>query len=67
MYYDHMSNENNSNKSIGDGLGSANTGNSGRVCSTDGSIPPTETKSEKPKNRALLCRTNPKTMQILGP
>ncbi len=23
-----------------------------RVCSTDGSIPPTETKSEKPRNRA---------------
>ncbi len=46
MYYDHRGNENNSNKSVGDVLGSANTGNSGGVCSTYGSIPPTETKSE---------------------
>ncbi len=41
-YYDHRGNANNSNKSAGDVLGSANTGNSGGVCSTDGSILPTE-------------------------
>ncbi len=52
MYYDHRSNENNSNKSVGDVLGSVNTGNSGGVCSTDGNISLTETKSETPRNRA---------------
>ncbi len=46
MYYEHRSNENNSNESVGDVLGSANTKNSGGVCSTDGSILPTETESE---------------------
>ncbi len=33
-------------KSAGDVLGSANTGNGDRVCSTDDSIPPTEIKSK---------------------
>ncbi len=51
MHYDHRGNENNSNKSAGDVLGSANTLNGGGVCSTDGSIPPTEARSEKPRNR----------------
>ncbi len=36
--YSHY--ENNSNNSVGDDLGSANTGNGGGVCS----IPPTKTK-----------------------
>ncbi len=52
MYDDHRGNENSSNKSVGDVLRSANNGNDDGVCSTDGSIPLTETKSEKPKNRA---------------
>ncbi len=51
MHYDHRGNENNSNKSAADALGSANTWNGGGVCSTDCSIPPTETRSEKPRNR----------------
>ncbi len=51
MYYDHRGNENNSNKSVGDVLGSANTGNSDGVCSPDGRILP-KAKSEKPRNRA---------------
>ncbi len=51
MYYDHRGNENNSNKSAGDALGSANTWNGGGVCGIDGSIPPTEARSEKPRNR----------------
>ncbi len=49
---DHKGNENNSNKSVGDVPGSANAGNSGRVGSIDGSLPPTETKSGEPRNRA---------------
>ncbi len=44
-------NENNSNKNAGDVLGFANTRNSGGVCSTVGSIPPTKARSEKPRNR----------------
>ncbi len=52
MYYDRRGIENNSNKSAEDVPGSTNTGNGGGVCSTDGSIPPTETTSEKPRNRA---------------
>ncbi len=55
MYYDHRGNENNSNKSAEDVLGSANTGNGSGVCSTDGSIPSTGTKSEKPKARSTRC------------
>ncbi len=51
MYYDLSGNENNSNKSLGDFLGSANTGNGSGVCSTDGSIPLTGTKSKKSRNR----------------
>ncbi len=46
MYYDQRGNENNSNKSVGDVRWSANIGNSGGVCNTDGSILPTETKSK---------------------
>ncbi len=51
MYYDHGSNEKNSNKSFGDAFGSANVHNSGGVCSTDGSILLTEARSENLKNR----------------
>ncbi len=50
--YDHRDNENNSNQSVGDILGSANTENGGGVSSTDSSISPIKTKSEKPRNRA---------------
>ncbi len=46
MYYDHRGYENNSNKSVGDVLGSANTGNGGGVYGTNGSIPLTKTKSK---------------------
>ncbi len=52
MYYDHRGNENNSNRSVGAVPGSTNTENGGGVCSTDGSIPLTETKSEEPRKRA---------------
>ncbi len=45
MYYDHRANENNVH-------GSANTGNGGGVCSTDGTILLTKTRSKKPRNRA---------------
>ncbi len=38
MYYDHRGYENNSNKSAGDVLGSANTWDGGGVCSIGGSI-----------------------------
>ncbi len=48
MHYDHRGNENNSNESTGDALGSANIWNSGGVYSTDGSRLPTEVRSEKP-------------------
>ncbi len=51
MHYDHRGNENNSNKSAGDALGSANIQNSSGVSSTDGSITPTKARSEKPRNR----------------
>ncbi len=49
-YYDHRGNEN--KKSTRDVLGSANTWNSGGVCSVDGSIPPMRITFEKPRNRA---------------
>ncbi len=51
MHYDLRGNENNSNKSAEDALGSANVQNGGGVCSTDGRIPPTKARSEKLKNR----------------
>ncbi len=51
MYYDHRGNEENSNKSVGDVLGSANTWNGVGVYSADGSIPPTEVRSEKLRTR----------------
>ncbi len=35
MHYDHRANENNSNKSARDALGSANVWNSSGICSTD--------------------------------
>ncbi len=38
MHSDNKGNENNSNKSIGDALGSANSRNVGGVCSTGGRI-----------------------------
>ncbi len=47
MHYDRRGNENNSNKSAGDALGSANTRNGGGVCSTDGSLMLTEIRTEK--------------------
>ncbi len=52
MYYDYRSKENNSNKSAGDVLAYGNTGNGSGVCSTDGSKPPTKTRSEKLRNIA---------------
>ncbi len=51
MHNDYRGSENNSNKSAGDALESDNTRNGGEVCSTDGSIPPTEARSKKPRNR----------------
>ncbi len=52
MHYDHGGNENNSNKSAGNAVGSANTRNSGGVCSTDGNIPHTEArKADKLDNK----------------
>ncbi len=51
MHYDHRGSENHSKKNAEDVFGSANTWNSGRGCSTNGSIPSTEAESEKPKNR----------------
>ncbi len=52
IYYDCRGSENNSNKSAGDVLGSAITWNGVGVCLIDGSIPPTNAKSEKLRNRA---------------
>ncbi len=46
MHYYHRGNENNSNKSAEDVLGSANTWNSDGVRSTNGSMSTTKTKSE---------------------
>ncbi len=54
MHYDRRGNEKNSNKSAGYALGSANTQNGCRVCSTDGSIPPTEARVQS-ELRILLC------------
>ncbi len=51
MYYDHRGNENNSNKSAGNVLGSVNTLNGSGVCSTDDNILPTKARFEKPRNR----------------
>ncbi len=52
MYYDHRTMRTTTTKVSGDVPGSANTENGGGVCTTDGSIPLTKTKSEKPRNRA---------------
>ncbi len=51
MHYDHRGNENNPDKSAGDALGSANIQSGGEVCSTDGTIPPTEAGSQISVNR----------------
>ncbi len=51
MYYDYRGNENNSDESAGDVLGSAKTWNGSGVCSTDGNISPIKNKSEKLRNR----------------
>ncbi len=51
MHSDHRANENNSNKSAGDALGSANIWNGVEGCKTDDSIPPTEARAEKPRNK----------------
>ncbi len=51
MRDDHRGNEN-YNTSAGDALGSVNTRNGGGVSNTEGNIPPTVARSEKPRNRS---------------